>query len=115
MVLQSADVVAGLCSLALGMGAGVTFHGWDLWVELTGGIVGKNGWKVYAVDFQKFIKSLMVEFLPHWFAIRGEHQCTANLIEMQSPIRAVAVLRVLETAEIIGVTAARLLVFFLDC
>ena len=28
MVLQSADVVAGLCGLALGMGAGVTFHGW---------------------------------------------------------------------------------------
>jgi hypothetical protein len=26
MVLQSADVVAGLCGLALGVGAGVTFH-----------------------------------------------------------------------------------------
>jgi len=36
MVLQSADVVAGLCGLALGVGAGVTFHGWDFWVELTG-------------------------------------------------------------------------------
>ena len=28
MVLQSADVVAGLCGLALGVGAGVAFHGW---------------------------------------------------------------------------------------
>jgi len=28
MVLQSADVVAGLCGLALAVGAGVTFHGW---------------------------------------------------------------------------------------
>jgi len=27
MVLQSADVVAGLCSLALAVGAGVAFHG----------------------------------------------------------------------------------------
>ena len=42
MVLQSADVVAGLCGLALGVGAGVTFHGWDLWVELTG-LEGQSG------------------------------------------------------------------------
>ena len=42
MVLQSADVVAGLCGLAFTVGAGVTFHGWVLWVELTGEISAKR-------------------------------------------------------------------------
>jgi len=41
-VLQAADVVAGLCGLALGVGAGVAFHGWVLWVELTG-LEGQSG------------------------------------------------------------------------
>jgi hypothetical protein len=42
MVLQSADVVASLRGLAFGMGAGVTFHGWDFWVEFTG-LEGQSG------------------------------------------------------------------------
>lgn len=35
-VFAAALLVAGLCGLALGVCAGVAFHGWDLWVELTG-------------------------------------------------------------------------------
>ncbi len=73
MVLQPADVVAGLCGLAFGVGAGMTFHGGFCGPELTGGIFGENGWKIDAVDFQKFIEHLMVVLFPHWVAIRGKN------------------------------------------
>jgi hypothetical protein len=86
-----------------------------LWVELTGGIFGENGWQIDAVDFQKLIESLMVVFPPDRIPIRGEHQCTANLIEVQSPIRAVSVLRVLKGTEIVGMVAMRVPIFGLDC
>jgi len=39
-VLAAALFVAGLCGLALGVCAGMTFHGWILWVELTGNVTG---------------------------------------------------------------------------
>ena len=35
-VLLAASLVAVLRGLALGVISGVTFHGWDLWVDLTG-------------------------------------------------------------------------------
>ena len=55
------------------MGAGMAFHGWDLWVELTGGISDQNSWQIDAVDFQKFIESLMVILFPNWLAIGGKN------------------------------------------
>ena len=39
-MLQSADVVAGLCGLAFGVGAGAAFNGYVFWVELTGNVTG---------------------------------------------------------------------------
>ena len=41
-MLQSADVVAGLCGLTFRMCTGVAFHGFDLWVEFTG-LEGQSG------------------------------------------------------------------------
>ena len=85
-----------------------------LWVELTGGIGYENGWQIDAVGFQKRIKRLMVVLLPYWIAIGRENQCIAHLVQVDSPVCAFGVLRVTERAEIFGVAAARLLVFFLN-
>lgn len=57
----------------------------------------------------------MVVLPPHGVAIRGEHQCTADLIQVQSPIRTVEVLWVLERTEIVGMAAMRVPILGLDC
>ena len=107
-VLLAAGFVASLRGLALGIGAGVAFHGWVLWVELTGGISDENGWKVYAVGVQQRIKRLMVELLPDRVTIRRENQCVAHRIEVNGPILRIRMLWVAETAEVFGVAAVRL-------
>jgi len=56
----------------------------------------------------------MVVFPPDRIPIRGEHQCIADGIQVQSPIRTVDVLRVAKRAEIFGVAAARLPILGLD-
>ena len=86
----------------------------DLWVELTGGISGKNGWKVDVVGFQQAVERLVVELLPDRVTIGRENQCVTHLIEVDSPILTVGVLWVLERAEILGVAAMRLPILGLD-
>ena len=56
----------------------------------------------------------MVAVLPYRIAIGGENQNITDGIEMQIPILAVAVLRVLERAEIFGVAAMRVPIFRLN-
>ena len=90
---------------------------WDLvlWVELTGGISGENGWKVDAVGFQQAVERLMVELLPNGVTIRRENQCVTDGIEVNGPILAFRVFGVAETAEVFGVAAMRVFVLGLDC
>ena len=117
-VLRSALLVAGLCSLALGVVSGVAFHGCVLWVELTGGIVGvlvsRRLTEVDAVLQHQPSEITSVGNLPHRIPVGFKHQLVAHRIEGDAPVAAVGVIGVAERAEEVGVIAMSIFVLVAD-
>ena len=94
------------------------FSWWDLWVELTGGIVGvlvsRRVLDADAVLHHQPSELGVIRGLPDRIPVGLKNQFVTDAVERDHPVRAIRVIGVTETAKEIGMVAMSVFVLVAD-